>query len=157
MKDIKVPKTLADNGAVVELINPKLVERLELEVYEMDEPWTLQLADDGLASVQQYVWVPVNVAGVEAVVRAFILGAGDIYDILLSKRWMRRVRAMEDHGQTSMTIEGKDSIKRVAHGTVAKSTDMELIDGPSLDEWETQLAEDEIDKLVEELDEYDFH
>ena len=59
------------------------------------------------------MWVSVNVAGVVAVVRAFILGMGDIYDILLSKRWMRRVRAIEDHGENTLTIRGKDEIRRV--------------------------------------------
>ena len=75
---------------MVELINPKLVTILDLEIFEMDEEWTLQLADDRLAKVKQYVWAPINVAGIVATVRAFILGLGDIYDILLSKRWMRR-------------------------------------------------------------------
>ena len=82
----RVGKTLADTGAVVELINPRLVESLRLQVYEMDEQWTLQLANDDLARVQRYVWAPVNVAGVVAMVRAFILGMGDIYDLLLFKR-----------------------------------------------------------------------
>lgn len=31
---------------------------------------------------------------------------GDIYDILLSKRWMRRVRAIEDHDKSTLTIRG---------------------------------------------------
>ena len=44
-----VKKTLADTGAVVELINPKLVKLLDLQIFEMDEEWTLQLADDRLA------------------------------------------------------------------------------------------------------------
>lgn len=86
-----VPKTLVDTGAVVELINPKLVTKLELEIHTMEEEWVLQLADDGLATVKEYVWAPVSVQGVEAVVGAFILGAGDIYDLLLSKRWMRNL------------------------------------------------------------------
>ena len=61
--------------------------------------------------------MPVNVAGVVATVRAFILGMGDIYDLLLSKRWMRRVRAIEDHGAATLTIQGKDEIKRLVQGT----------------------------------------
>lgn len=152
-----VKKTLADTGAVVELINPKLVELLDLQIFEMDEEWTLQLADDRLAQVKQYVWVPVNVAGVVAVVRAFILGMGDIYDILLSKRWMRRVRAIEDHGENTLTIRGKDGIRRVVQGTEAEPLDVELIDGPSVDEWETAMAEDEIARLADELDGYDYN
>ena len=48
----EVEKTLADTGAVVELINPKMVAVLDLEIFEMDEEWTLQLADDRLAKVK---------------------------------------------------------------------------------------------------------
>ena len=152
-----VKKTLADTGAVVELINPKLVELLDLQIFEMDEEWTLQLADDRLAQIKQYVWVPVNVAGVVAVVRAFILGMGDIYDVLLSKRWMRRVRAIEDHGENTLTIRGKDGVRRVVQGTEAEPLEVELIDGPSVDEWETAMAEDEIARLADELDGYDYN
>ena len=97
-------KTLADTGAVVELINPKSVTALNLQVFEMDKEWTLQLADDQLAKAKQYIWLPINVAGIVAVVRAFILDIEDIYDILLSNGWMRRVRAIEDHGENTLII-----------------------------------------------------
>ena len=106
--DALVTKTLVDNGVAVELINPMLMDDLALEVFEMDEEWTLQLADGGQAQVKRHVWVPVNVAGGIAVVRAFILGMGEIYDLLLLKRWMKRVRAVEDYGKATLPIEGKD-------------------------------------------------
>lgn len=154
--DYKIPKTLADNGAVVELINPALVEKLGLEVYSMEETWTLQLANDGLATVKQYVWIPVNVAGVEAYVRAFILGLGSIYDLLLSKRWMKRVKAIEDHGESTLIIKGTDSVSRVAYGKPADPLEIELLQDTSVDAWETGLAEDELARLAEELDGYDF-
>lgn len=156
VNDSRVGKTLADTGAVVELINPRLVDTLHLPVFEMDEEWTLQLADDGIARVRKYVWVPVNVAGVVATIRAFILGMGNIYDLLLSKRWMRRVRAVEDHGQGTLTIQGKDGVQRLVRGTETEPLDIELIDGPSVDEWETALAEEEIARLADELDGYDY-
>lgn len=35
--DTKFEKTSANNGAVVELINPKLVENQNLDVFEMNE------------------------------------------------------------------------------------------------------------------------
>lgn len=56
-------------------------------MYEVEETWTLQL---GYVEVKKYVWVSVNAAGVEDIVKAFI---GMVYDLLLSKRWMHRVRA----------------------------------------------------------------
>ena len=151
-----IKKTLADTGAVVELINPKLVDALNLQIFEMDDEWTLQLADDRLAKVKQYVWLPINVAGIVAVVRAFILGMGDIYDVLLSKRWMRRVRAIEDHGESTLIIQGKDGIRRLVQGTEGRSLDVDLVEGPSVDDWETTLAEEEIARLAEELDGYDY-
>lgn len=61
---------------------------MKLKVYK--ETWTLQLADDGYVEVKEYIWVPVNAVGVEGIVMAFI---GMVYDLLLSRRWMHRVRA----------------------------------------------------------------
>jgi len=55
INDTMVSKTLVDTGAVVELINPKLVAKLELEIHTMEEELVLQLADDGLATVKKYV------------------------------------------------------------------------------------------------------
>ena len=52
VEGVMVKKTLADTVAVVELINPKLAKKLDLPIYEMDEEWTLQLADDRLARVK---------------------------------------------------------------------------------------------------------
>ena len=50
-----IAKTLADTEAIMKLINPKLVKLLDLQIYEMNEEWTLQLADNGLVKVKQYV------------------------------------------------------------------------------------------------------
>ncbi|KAF6238650.1 hypothetical protein HO173_003156 [Letharia columbiana] len=71
-------------------------------------------------------------------------------------RWMRCVRAIEDHGENTITIRGKDRVKRVVQGTQAKPLDVELVDGPSVDEWEIALAEDEIARLADELEGYDY-
>lgn len=77
--------------------------------------------------------------GVVAIVRAFILGMGEIYDLLLSKRWMKRVRAIEGHGNATLTIEGKVKTKRSVTGTEVEPLDVELVDGPSVEESENEL------------------
>ena len=69
---------------------------------------------------------------------------------------MRRVRAIEDHGESTLTVRGKDGISRLVQGTETRSLDIELVDGPSIDEWETAMAEEEIAKLAGELDGYDY-
>lgn len=154
--DYAISKTLVDSGSVVELINRNVVDQLKLKVYDMPETWTLQLADDGYTTVSQYVWAPVNVKGVETIVKAYILGDGLVYDLLLSKRWMHRVRAIEDHGNSTLTIEGRDSIRREVSGIEALTKAVEVVGGPSVDEWETHLAEEELAHLAEEMDHADY-
>lgn len=84
--DTLIPKTLVDFGSVVELINRRLITKLELSIYDMKKTWTLQLTDDGYVEVKKYVWVSVNAAEVNCIMKAFILGDGMVYDLLLSKR-----------------------------------------------------------------------
>ena len=55
IEEQKISKTLVDSAEVVELISRKVVQDLNLLVYRMDEKWTLQLADDSHATVQEYV------------------------------------------------------------------------------------------------------
>lgn len=66
----KLSKTLVDSNAVVELISWKVVYDLNLSICRMDKKWTLQLVDDRHAIIQEYVWVMVNVVGVQALVKA---------------------------------------------------------------------------------------
>ena len=77
---------MVDSDTMIELISQKVIHDLDLPVYRMDEKWILQLADDRHATVQEYVWVTVNISGVQALVKAFILGNGQVYDLFLSKR-----------------------------------------------------------------------
>ncbi len=153
----KLNKTLVDSGAVVELISRKVVHDLDLPVHQMDEKWTLQLADDGHATVQEYVWVTVNVAGVRALVKAFILGDGQVYDLLLSKRWMYRVRAVEDHGAGTLTISGTDGLKRVVDGQEADSLAVELVDTFEVEDLGIDLADEEVYQLINEANNAEYY
>ena len=155
--DQKISKTLVDSGAVVELISRKVVQDLDLQVYHMNEKWTLQLADDGHATVQEYVWVTVNVSGVRALVKAFILGDGQVYDLLLSKRWMYRVRAVEDHGAGTLTISGTDGLKRVVDGQEADSLAVELVDALEVEDLGMDLADEEVYQLIDEANEAEYY
>ena len=129
---------------MVELISRKVVQDLELTVYRMDEKWTLQLADNGHATVQEYVWVTINVSGIRALVKAFILGDGQVYDLLLSKRWMYRVHAVEDHEAGTLTISGTDWLKRVVDGQEADSLAVELVDALEVEDLGMDLADEEV-------------
>ncbi len=52
----------------------------------MNKKETLQLADDGYTIVQQYIWVTVNVSGVQVFLKVFIMRDEHVYDLLLLKR-----------------------------------------------------------------------
>ncbi len=94
IEEKKISKTLVDSGAVVELISRKVVQDLNLLVYYMDKKWTLELVGYGYATLQEYVWITVNVSGVQALVQTFILGNRQAYDLLLSKRWMYKIQQL---------------------------------------------------------------
>ena len=66
------------------------------------------------------------------------------------------VRAIEDHGTGSFTIEGKDGIHRLVGGVAAEPELVEIANGPSVDEWETKSAEEELAHLADELDNADY-
>ena len=123
----------------------------------MDEKWTLQLADNGHATVQKYVWITVNVFGVRTLVKAFILGDGQVYDLLLSKRWMYRVRAVEYHGAGTLIISGTDSLKRVVNNQKADSLIVELVDTPKVEDLGMDLADEEVYQLIDEANKTEYY
>lgn len=58
----------------------------------------ISLADDKSSTLTKYAWIPVNVEGVQAVVKAHILPV-TAYDLLLGLKWQRRVRMDINHGK----------------------------------------------------------
>lgn len=114
----------------------------------MDEKWTLQLADDGHATIQEYVWVTINISGVQALVKAFVLGDGQVYDFLLSKRWMYQVCAVEDHGAGTLIISGTDGLKRVVNGQEANLLAVELVDIFGIEDLGINLANEKVYQLI---------
>ncbi|KAI9789411.1 MAG: hypothetical protein M1816_006071 [Peltula sp. TS41687] len=153
---VKVNRTLVDTGAVVELISPTLVQRIPgLTVHEMTENWSLRLADDKKVPITHYVTLEVIVAGIRTVLRAYVMGYSETFEFLLSKNWMTRVKAIEDHGKGTLTIHGKTGKQATIQAAKAESPLAELI---AEDEYEgdEDLAEQELSRLTEELDEFEF-
>ncbi|KAI9776436.1 MAG: hypothetical protein M1816_005318 [Peltula sp. TS41687] len=154
--NIPVDRTLVDTGAVVELVSPDLVNRLgNLQVYDVEDGWYLKLANDKTEAIKKYVWLPVNVAGVLANIKAYVFGRSEMFDLLLSKKWMYRVRAVEDHGAKALTVQGTDGRKFTVTATIGESIHPELMttEVEDLDEY---LADDELARLNAELDDFDY-
>ncbi|KAJ5406045.1 hypothetical protein N7465_007329 [Penicillium sp. CMV-2018d] len=53
--------------------------------------------------------LPVNVGGVRAFVKCYIINANP-YGLLLGVRWMRRVHHAVDYGKERVTIRGSDGV-----------------------------------------------
>ena len=81
--------TLVDIGAVVELVSPNLVNWLPgITIHKMTKEWYICLANNKTAVIKDYVWLPVNVVGVLAHIKAFIISTNKTFKLLLSKKWM---------------------------------------------------------------------
>jgi hypothetical protein len=157
---IQVTRVLVDTGAVVELISPSLVHRLRNKtVHRMTENWSLRLADDRTVAITNYVMLEVVVGGVRAVIRAYVMGANQTFELLLSKSWMQRVRAIEDHGNKTLTIHSKNGTASTVVAAEATPHVHELITEASdpMGPGEEGLAEEELAKLTEELDEFELY
>lgn len=70
------------------------------------------------------------------------MGDGQVYDLLLSKRWMYRVRAIEDHGAGTLTISGTDGRKKIVNGQEAKFLAVEQVDTLEVEDLGMYLADE---------------
>lgn len=52
----------------------------------MDKKQTLQQVDQRYAIIQNYDWIIINIAGVQALIKAFILDDSQVYNLFLLKR-----------------------------------------------------------------------
>ena len=68
---VKFPKTLLDRGALVELISRRIVKQMKPTptIYQ-DGSLRVSLAIDTLYTLTEYVLLPVNVQGVQALIKA---------------------------------------------------------------------------------------
>lgn len=80
-----------------------------------------------------------------------------MYDLLLSKRWMYRVRAVEDHGAGTLTISGTDGLKRVVDGQEADSLAVELVDAFEVEDLGMDLADEEVYQLIDKANEAEYY
>ena len=113
---LRLPRTLLDGGSLVELINEKRVNAIRPRpTIHTDGYLRVSLATDKLDTLTNYVCIPVNVEGVEAIIKAWVVQV-DIYDLLLGLTWMRRVHCNPHYGIGKITIAGDDRQTREVPG-----------------------------------------
>ena len=116
----------------------------------------MRLADDSLVRLDYYVWADIIVAGVVARIKAYIVPVSVTYKVLLSRRWLKRVKGIEYHESNVLYIEGIDAVKRKVRGKPASKQEIEVVRLPEeqgrVMEVESEEAEDAIEVLLHELD-----
>ena len=119
IKALKLVKTLLDGGSLVELLGRKKLNQMHPrpKVYT-DGHLRVSLATDKLDTLTDYVKIPVNVEGVEALIKAWIVDV-EIYDLLLGLSWMRRVHCNPHYGSGTVTISGDDMKLRQVQAQLA--------------------------------------
>ena len=112
---VKLTRTLLDGGSIVELVNRRklLAMNPPPQVYT-DGHLRVSLPTDAVHTLTNYTFLPVNVEGVEAIVKAWIVD-NQVYDLLLGVPWMRRVGFNPNYATGKVTISGDDDkLRQVA-------------------------------------------
>jgi len=158
----KIPDVLVDGGAMLELISKDLVKRLGLVRYPVDG-LAIRLADDQLIPLHFYVWLDIVVAGVLARIKAYEVEVSHTYQLLLSRRWLRQVKAVEYHSSQTLFLEGSDFVRRRTSAVpMARKPARESLQVKSLEvscesplEVDDEEAEEAVEALLNELDHWD--
>lgn len=98
----------------------------------------VSLANDSVTTLNKYVIIPINVEGVEAVIKAWLVDVG-VYDLLLGITWMRRANCTQMFGEGKITIRGYDEKNRTIpaqiYPMVVKLPVVEFDEGTETDDW----------------------
>lgn len=93
----------------------------------------------------------VNVSGIQALVKAFVLRDGQVYNLLLSKRWMYRVCMVEDYRAGTLIISGTNGCKKVVDGQKANFLVVKLVDLAEVEDLRINLVDEEVYQLIDNI------
>lgn len=80
----------------------------------------IRMADDTAVPLPSHVWLDISVTGILVRIKAFVMLIRLSYNILLSRRWLARLNALEDH-KNILYIPGIDDKRKIVQGTLAQA------------------------------------
>jgi hypothetical protein len=110
----KVTLTLVDGGAQIELVSESVIRQIGCKTYSCKDT-AMRLANDSVVPLPYYAWLDINVSGVLARIKAYVMTIEMSFLILLSRRWLSRVQAVEDHANNTIHIKGVDGVVHSVH------------------------------------------
>ena len=151
--NLKLREVLVDTRAMLDLISLQLVDRIGLKRFPVSG-FGMPLSEDRLDILHNYVWLDVVIALVLARVKAYEVLVSQTYHLLVSRRWMKRVRGVEYHQLHMLFIEGSDRVWRkvpaIPSGEIVVK--MGNIEQQSFFEVDDDEAEDAVETPLNELD-----
>jgi len=149
----KILEVLVDAGAMLDLISTQLVDKLRLERFPVTSVG-MRLAEDRLAVLKKYVRFDIVVAAVLARIKTDEVAVSQTYQLLLSRRWLRMVKAVEYHESRTLFIEGSDRVRRKIPGIPLdpRAIKLENTDTYPYCDLEDKEVEEALDTLLNALD-----
>ncbi|KAF8443404.1 hypothetical protein BGX38DRAFT_1272048 [Terfezia claveryi] len=99
----EVGQVLIDGGAVVNLMPEGVANRLGLELRANDDI-VIRTATDETRPIHQCINFDLDIAGVVAYIRAYVIDIPQLYSLLLGRRWLYQVWAFGNYAAHSYTI-----------------------------------------------------
>lgn len=96
LRIFQIPKVLVDGGDVVNFIPDSVVTRLGLPCEENDDV-VIRTATNELYPVVKRTQFNINIAGVLASIKAYVINHSLSYSLILGRRWLQQVRAIGDY------------------------------------------------------------
>ncbi len=82
-------QTLLDDKSLVELLSIRFVRGMKPRpAIQKDDHIHVNFANDSITTLDKYVIIPINLEGVEAVIKAWLVYV-EVYDLLLGFTWMK--------------------------------------------------------------------
>ncbi len=144
-------KTLLDGGSLVELLSRQFVRRIKPRpAIQRDGYIRVSLANDSVTTLDEYVIIPINIEGMEAILKAWLVDV-EVYDLLLGITWMRRANCTQMFGEGKITIKGNDKKIQIAPAEIypieVKLPIVEFDNDSETNEW---TADDACQELLDQ-------
>ena len=104
-KQFKIEKVMIDTGSVVNLASIEVLEKIGVALFPVYN-LTIRTATSALTEIQYYSDVEIEVSGVRTLIRVYAIPRefSLAYGMLLSRRWLQKVRAQGNYERDTYVI-----------------------------------------------------
>lgn len=134
----RLSKSLLNEGSLVKLLNRKVYNRMKPKPkVRTNEYIRISLVNDSIIIFREYVLISVNVKGIEAVIKTWLIDV-KVYDLLLRVSWLRRVHCNQKYDQNKITVMKNDmTIREVSTQLMSMSINLSVMKLNEDDDWTT--------------------